>query len=63
MPYPVVVVTGDSIAQMSFRVGGYGAGLVDYVSRLSGRAMRNRMECAPISVVQSHRERQIGDAQ
>jgi len=29
MPYPVVIVTGDSIAQMSFKIGGYGSALVD----------------------------------
>ena len=29
MPYPVVIVTGDSIAQMSFKTGGYGSALVD----------------------------------
>lgn len=27
--YPKIIVTGDSIAQLSFKVGGYGAALVD----------------------------------
>jgi hypothetical protein len=31
MPYPTVIVTGDSIAQMSFKAGGYGSTLVDLV--------------------------------
>ncbi|ORX39546.1 SGNH hydrolase-type esterase domain-containing protein [Kockovaella imperatae] len=30
MPYPVIVVTGDSIAQQSFKAGGYGSALVDF---------------------------------
>jgi hypothetical protein len=29
MGYPQIIVTGDSIAQLSFKVGGYGAALVD----------------------------------
>ncbi len=32
MLYPQIVVTGDSISQQSFRVGGYGAALVDEVA-------------------------------
>ena len=32
MPYPLIVVTGDSIAQLSFQTGGYGAALIDQVS-------------------------------
>jgi hypothetical protein len=32
MPYPKIVVTGDSIAQLSFQAGGYGSMLCDIVS-------------------------------
>jgi hypothetical protein len=31
MPYPQIIVTGDSIAQGSFAVGGYGAKLAEEV--------------------------------
>lgn len=31
--YPQIVVTGDSISQQAFKIGGYGAALVDAVSR------------------------------
>lgn len=30
--YPQIVVTGDSISQQAFKIGGYGAALVDAVS-------------------------------
>lgn len=32
MPYPKIIVTGDSIAQLSFQAGGYGSMLCDIVS-------------------------------
>ena len=31
MPYPQIIVTGDSIAQLSFQKGGYGSLLCDLV--------------------------------
>jgi len=31
MPYPQIIVTGDSIAQLSFQKGGYGSLLCDIV--------------------------------
>lgn len=30
--YPQIIVTGDSISQQAFKIGGYGAALVDAVS-------------------------------
>jgi hypothetical protein len=33
MPYPQIIVTGDSIAQLSFQKGGYGSVLSDIVSQ------------------------------
>lgn len=32
MVYPQIIVTGDSIAQLSFQAGGYGSHLCDLVS-------------------------------
>jgi lysophospholipase L1-like esterase len=41
MPYPAVIVTGDSIAQMSFKAGGYGSALTDLVGSHTAISMTN----------------------
>ncbi len=42
MPYPQIVITGDSISQQSFKSGGYGAALTDEVSDLPVRCAAER---------------------